>query len=379
MRLCQNCNYKIFNDDSQFCPNCGILLRSNLVLQGKRQYKFPKRTFKDPALMIPLTGGLIIVIILITAVIVQSSQPPDALTLDKPVLESVHTINPYSEISTQNFEYFNNSIYFINEKPDSIVKMTLNEAQTNITSIKSYPLTTNIVLSSVGELKFITNGTMSFVWMIDGGSSLLYKVHGSTSAGTYTLETPIHLPCDQPSKYSTATTYCGLGDIQLIGNTLYEVASYYQQSDARFLGNLLREYNLQNNSITKIYSLPNQKAFTIADSGQDVYIGINEGNSTNQLILNYEDLISIDEGVMGPGLGGFFKFDVGTGIAQNTIQYSILTTAKFIQSGLKLSNMLYENNSLLLLYYNNQSQQLVKFAKYKLEKIGPSLNRTMDV
>ena len=385
MIVCQNCTYKIYDDTTNYCPNCGYYLGLNLSLPKKNKNKLSNNQSQRRDWFIISLAVLVIIMMIGTVVIVVPSQPliPAQSPLQRPILQSIHTITPIKEESNQNFDYFNNSIFFIQDNPKSIVKLTFNENRTDVSSITVNLLNYNLSISNYFSLiKFTTNGDNSFVLIGTQTKSLIYQVTGPTTNGYYILNSiPLNLTCEQPDIYSTSTTYCRFTDIKVIGENLYAVGWYASESTATIQGNILKEYNLNTNSVTKINQLPNQQSATIGVTETDIYLGINEGSAPNELLLNYENDISFGEGTLGASKYGFFTFNVTSETSKNSIQYTILssTNTQLFLAHIKLSNMLYVNNSLLVFHYDDQSSQLVKFATYGLENVGSSNNVTIDV
>lgn len=384
---CDNCTYIVHDDSSEFCPNCGVRLRSNLTVPLRTNSKSSYRRYHNRDWFKIYLSVLIIIstMLIASSLVLLATYNPSAhkatSTLEKPVLESVHSIKAFHEDSTQNFDYFNNSVFFVQNNPISVVKMTFDANQNSIVATKVYPLINASLSLTDSIMKFTTNAKISFALVHDLDTSIIYEIRGPTTNGSYIMENPINLTCEEPNMYSASSTFCRITDIKVIGNDLYEVAFYVQKSDSQTLGNILKEYNLKTNKTVKVYSLPNQQSTSIGIAETDEYLGINEGNASNQLLLNYENVISIETGLLGSTNWGFFKLDEGSTTFQNTIQYifSSSTNAQLSNSRTTLSNMMYVNKRFLIFYYNQISNQLFQFAKYKLENVGSSNNVTIDI
>lgn len=361
MQICNNCNHKLPSDNLNFCTNCGHRLKWPFHPDQKPNKIKTMNRLRKKKLTIPIMAVLFIAIMVFWIFIIP--QINIDLTIKKPVLESITPISPIVGDSYQYLDFFNNSIYEYQAYPASIIVASFNANDTAIVSETTYPLIYNTGLSALnGITKFTTNGNSSFVLTNWDHVPRIYKV--ITSNGQYQVGNQLNISCTQSNIFPSSTSYCEITDIQVIGSNLFILAVYYHDSNLELLGNIVKVYDLITNKITNVYSFPEK------NSG-NVDIGIYQGGTSNELLLNYENIFSLESGTLGEGNFGFYKIDLSSVSKQNYIQYSILssTYADLNVAGIILSNMIYHNGMLQIFYYNENSNLIYQFATYKLQNL----------
>ena len=178
----------------------------------------------------PIILGIVIIILLILNSMslytnIELIQDP----IEQPQIDAVHTLAPFSEYSSQNFDYFNNSIYFYDFNAENLVKMSFNTNLTNITSIDQTKL---IQFPSAGIIypisKVTTNGNRTFSLNEKSfvpsyfSNYTIFEVTKPFDNNTYVGDTPINVTCQIPDNYiPTSSSSCLFKDIKVIGNNLY--------------------------------------------------------------------------------------------------------------------------------------------------------------
>ena len=380
MKYCPKCNTMEIHDDSTYCSNCGFPFSRTMYGREKKKINYSNRNLISKKNVV-IGVGVVLIGILVFSTISQTILTPllGTKTIEKPVLESYHTLTPITEESAQDFDYFNNSLYFMQRNPLSIVKLTFNENQSNIISKETFPVLNNVNISTFSIIKKLTTNGNMFITLIQNiGNFFIYEIDKNQQSGQYTIANLLNITCNLTKNVSTAISNCYLTDIKLIDTSLYILESYqYGNQQA----NTLVEYNITTNQIMQLFELPNQKSHMLDVNEFDQYIGIDKGDQSGELNLNYENLQSIQEGNLGDSNYGFFNFNENTRASNNTIQYTIPGSVdyKISISNIQLSNMLYIKNKLFLFYYNETTGQLFKFATYNFETVPYNGNMTIEV
>lgn len=339
------------------------------VNQPSKFFKFlrSKRKF--------LISLVLVLIFILNSFSFYTNSQPIQNPLNELSFDSVTYFKPVHLFNELRIDSYNNSLYFINQLNNSIVKMNLSSDYKTVLNSENLPIVQKKINGTSSEVEdFTTNGSINYL-----AESIYSTVNRSiptkfkifelnqpfANNNSFVITSQLNFSCSIPSEFLSNNSYCGISSIASVGNLLYILKGYSPGLD---LGkDFFTSFSLVAFDTTTNKSI-SEYLFSFHQQGELYYISKFD---SNQLLIMY--LTDQNHQIFSTGpQAGYLLFNVHTHVMKPFLDLAKVPEVKlnYLQ-GLFVSvfsNLVFEGNNCLEFFESTgNGQYLINYALFTLK------------